>query len=145
MKAPASYQALPCSAALVKFAAIVFFCSLCCSCQLAYKNSLSRDGFVVYSNDGQDFLEETGSRIENIYTSLAKMFDVPRPFPWTTRIFLEGQSEDLLDYSYAPDLLGYYVPFLQVIHIDTRATTTNHSSNLDQVLLHEISHHFLVS
>ena len=149
MKAPASYPAIPCSparpAALVKLAAIVLLCSLCCSCRLVYKNSLSRDGFVVYSNDGQDFLEETGSRIENIYTSLAEIFDIARPFPWTTRIFLEGQSEDLLDYSYAPDLLGYYVPFLQVIHIDTRATSTNHSSDLDQVLLHEISHHFLVS
>ena len=149
MNAPASYPASTCSppraAALVKLAAIIFVCSLCCSCRLAYKNSLSRDGFVVYSNDGPDFLEKTGSQIENIYTSLANIFDIPRPFPWTTRIFLEGQSEDLLDYSYAPDLLGYYIPFLQVIHIDTRATTTNHSSDLDQVLLHEISHHFLVS
>ena len=66
MKAPASYPALPCSparpAALVKLAAIVLLCSLCCSCRLAYKNSLSRDGFVVYSNDGPDFLEKTGSR-----------------------------------------------------------------------------------
>ena len=145
MKTPGSIPALPRSVTFLKLAIIVLACSLCCSCRLAYKNSLSRDGFVAYSNDGPVFLEKTGARIENIYTSLAELFEIPRPFPWTTRIFLNGQSEDLLDYSYAPDLLGYYIPFLQAIHIDTRATTTNHSSNLDQVLLHEITHHFLVS
>ena len=145
MKTPGSIPALPRSAAFLKLALIILACSLCCSCRLAYKNSISGDGFVAYSNDGPAFLEKTGTQIENIYTSLAELFEIPRPFPWTTRIFLNGQSEDLLDYSYAPDLLGYYIPFLQAIHIDTRATTTNHSSDLDQVLLHEISHHFLVS
>ena len=145
MKTPGSIPALPRPEPLLKLTAIVLACSLCCSCRLAYKTSLSGDGFVAYSNDGPAFLEKTGARIENIYSSLAELFEIPRPFPWTTRIFLNGQSEDLLDYSYAPDLLGYYIPFLQAIHIDTRATTTNHSSDLDQVLLHEISHHFLVS
>ena len=145
MKLPGSTPALQLPATIGKLAAIVLACSLCCGCGLTYKNSLSRDGFVVYSNDGPAFLEETGTQIENIYTSLADLFEIPRPFPWTTRIFLDGQSENILDYSYAPDLLGYYIPFLQAIHIDTRATTTNHSSDLAQVLLHEISHHFLVS
>ena len=117
MKTPGSIPALPRSVTFLKLAIIVLACSLCCSCRLAYKNSLSRDGFVAYSNDGPAFLEKTGARIENIYTSLAELFEIPRPFPWTTRIFLNGQSEDLLDYSYAPDLLGYYIPFLQALSL----------------------------
>lgn len=149
MKAPVGYSRTfdsPSRAAgFLKLAAIVLACCACCGCGLAYRNRLDGDGFVVYSNDGPAFLEKTGSRIERIYDSLSEVFEISRPFPWTTRIFLEGQAEDLLDYSYAPDLLGYYVPFLQMIHIDTRATATNHASDLDQVLLHEISHHFLVS
>lgn len=149
MKAPTRYSravdALPRAAGVLKLAVILIACSVCCGCGLAYKHSLGRDGFVVYTNDGPAFLEKTGSQIERIYDSLSEVFEIPRPFPWTTRIFLEGQAEDLLDYSYAPDLLGYYVPFLQMIHIDTRATATNHASDLDQVLLHEICHHFLVN
>ena len=125
--------------------AVISLCLLSFGCSLAYKNSLSRDGFVVYSNDGREFLEKTGDQIETIYDSLARVFEVPRPFPWTTRIYLDGQAEGVLDYSYNPDLLGYYVPFLQMIRIDSRAAASNLVSDLDQVLLHEIAHHFLVN
>ena len=128
-----------------RFAAVTILCLVSCGCGLAYKNRLSRDGFVVYTNDGQGFLEKTGDQIETIYDSLAKVFEIPKPFPWTTRIFLDGQGEGVLDYSYNPDLLGYYVPFLQMIRIDSRAAASNLVSDLGQVLLHEIAHHFLVN
>ena len=128
-----------------RLAAVIILCLVSCGCGLAYKNRLSRDGFIVYTNDGQGFLEKTGDQIETIYDSLAEVFEIPKPFPWTTRIFLDGQAEGVLDYSYNPDLLGYYVPFLQMIRIDSRAAASNLVSDLDQVLLHEIAHHFLVN
>ena len=132
-------------AALARLAAVISICMAFCGCSLAYKNSLRRDGFVVYTNDGPEFLQRTGVRIERIYTCLSEVFEIPRPFPWTTRIFLDGQADGLFDYSYNPDLLGYYVPFLQMIRIDSRAAASNLVSDLDQVLLPEIVHHFLVS
>ena len=128
-----------------RLAAVIILCLVSCGCGLAYKNRLSRDGFIVYTNDGQGFLEKTGDQIETIYDSLAEVFEIPKPFPWTTRIFLDGQAEGVLDYSYNPDLLGYYVPFLRMIRIDSRAAASNLVSDLDQVLLHEIAHHFLVN
>ena len=67
-----------------RFAAVTILCLVSCGCGLAYKNRLSRDGFVVYTNDGQGFLEKTGDQIETIYDSLAKVFEIPKPFPWTT-------------------------------------------------------------
>ena len=64
-----------------RFAAVTILCLVSCGCGLAYKNRLSRDGFVVYTNDGQGFLEKTGDQIETIYDSLAKVFEIPKPFP----------------------------------------------------------------
>ena len=46
MKTPGSIPALPRPETLLKLTAIVLACSLCCSCRLAYKNSLSGDGLV---------------------------------------------------------------------------------------------------
>ena len=133
------------AAALARLAAAISICVAFCGCGLVYKNSIRRDGFVVYTNDGPEFLEKTSDRIEKIYASLSDVFEIPRPFPWTTRIFLDGRADGILDYSYNPDLLGYYVPFLQIIRIDSRAAASNLVSDLNQVLLHEIAHHFLVS
>ena len=83
-------------AALARLAAVISICMAFCGCSLAYKNSLRRDGFVVYTNDGPEFLQRTGVRIERIYTCLSEAFEIPRPFPWTTRIFLDGQADGLL-------------------------------------------------
>ena len=94
MKTPGSIPALPRPETLLKLTAIVLACSLCCSCRLAYKNSLSGDGFVAYSNDGPAFLEKTGARIENIYSSLAELFEIPRPFPWTCLLYTSPSPRD---------------------------------------------------
>ena len=72
-----------------RLAAVIILCLVSCGCGLAYKNRLSRDGFIVYTNDGQDFLEKTGDQIETIYDSLAEVFEIPKPFHWPTRIFLD--------------------------------------------------------
>ena len=51
----------------------------------------------------------------------------------------------VVDASYSPSVLGYYVPLLNYICIDTSPHWARSETMLQQILLHEVAHHFVVT
>lgn len=114
-------------------------------CSLVYRTSHTDEHFVLYADRDDAFVERTARRTREIFAGFREIFDMDANDLDDTWIFLDGEDDATIDYNYAPDLLGYYVPFFRVIRIDTRPPMTSKAQGLEQVLLHEIAHHFIVA
>jgi hypothetical protein len=119
------------------------FAALLSGCSLVYSGHCRGSRFIVYSDRDPAFIEATTARIETIYRHYQELFQLEPSSLGTTTILLEGSESSVVDFSYTPSLLGYYVPFLNLISIDTEPAVTRQSEILDQVLLHEVAHHFI--
>jgi hypothetical protein len=114
-------------------------------CGLLYRNSFEGPSFTLYSDRKPEFLATVGAKVARIYEGYEALFDLGPDRLGTTTIVLEGDDTDVIDYGYAPNLLGYYIPLFNYISIDTACAWTLGEEMLDQILLHEVSHHFIVT
>lgn len=116
-------------------------------CGFFYENRLDRDLFTLHSDHPPEFLERTARDVERIYASYIELFGLTPEQLGQTEIYLEGESgpHPVVDHRYSPRLLGYYLPFFNVINLDTIPAWTRDSEVLRQILLHEISHHFFIT
>ena len=114
-------------------------------CGIFYENSYEGSSYTLYSDRNEAFLSRVGEKVARIYSGYQDLFEVPQKSLGTTTIVLEGNDSAVLDYSYSPSVLGYYIPLLNYISVDTAPVYTQSDEMLDQVLLHEIGHHFIVT
>ncbi len=116
-------------------------------CGLFYEHSFRGSVFDLYTDHDPDLLSRTGELTEQIYQSYFELFDLPPEGLGRTSIFLEGDEgdDDVIDLKYAPELLGYYLPFFNLISVDTIPPWTREQDILRQILLHEICHHVLLT
>jgi hypothetical protein len=114
---------------------------------LFYKEKYRSERFVIYTDHDRGFVERVGPKVEEIYRGYEDIFGIPAERLGRTSIFLEGdrRDEEVVDLGYSPSLLGYYIPFLNMISVDTRLPWTREKVMLDQILLHEVSHHFILT
>jgi len=113
-------------------------------CGLLYRTSHHAEHFSLYADRSDGFVERSAATIDAIFHHFLELFDVDARQLAPTTICLDGEDDDVVDHNYRPDLLGYYVPFFRFIRVDTRAAMTTNEHGLQQVLLHEIAHHFIV-
>ncbi len=113
------------------------------SCELVYDQSYRSDGFVIYSDRDREFVSSVGRDVEHIVNAYFDVFALSRDDYDHLTIVLEGADSDVLDYRYSPDVLGYYVPLLDYVCIDTNPVWPELDRVLGQILLHEIAHHFI--
>jgi len=113
-------------------------------CSLVYRSHARGEHFALYSDRSARSTARTRDRIDAIFARFIELFDVDPARLRRIAIFVEGADDGVLDHAYSPELLGYYVPFLRWIQIDTRAAMTSREAGFEQVLLHEICHHFVV-
>src|SRR5690606_1320692 len=78
-----------------------------------------------------------------VYTAYGTLFEIEPSKLGRTKICLDGRKEDIVDHSSTPDLLGYYLPWFNLIRVDLEAAEARDPSALRTVLFHEIAHHFL--
>ena len=114
-------------------------------CGLFYQSSYVGKSFVLYSDRDQEFMASTSGNLERIYTAYMNLFELDRRELGTTFILLDGDDHGVVDHSYSPNLLGYYVPLFNLIRIDTEPAWARSPGALHRVLLHEVSHHFIVT
>jgi len=116
-------------------------------CSLYYRNQFRSERFRLFSDLDQELLNEVGPDIERIYRGYQSLLEPPPRTLGRTTIILEGKARDerIIDLAYSPSLLGYYVPLLNLISVDTRAAWAREPGMLRQILLHEVSHHFIVA
>ncbi|HVR76051.1 MAG TPA: hypothetical protein VMT52_17095, partial [Planctomycetota bacterium] len=114
-------------------------------CGLFYRNSFPGPAFTIYSDRDPAFLAEIGEKVTRIYAGYQRLFEPAPGSLGSTTIVLEGTESGIVDHGYSPSLLGYYVPLFNYIHIDTVPAWTRNEEFLEQVILHEVAHHFIVS
>jgi hypothetical protein len=116
-------------------------------CTMFYRYQVKGREFVIFSDLDKDFLKEIAPAVEEIYGGYERLFDMGPAELGRTSIILKGQATDqqVVDLAYSPSLLGYYIPFLNLISIDTKPAWTREQAMLKQILLHEIAHHFIVT
>lgn len=114
-------------------------------CGLVYENRFSGDGFVVYSDRNPQFVAQVGEEVRLITKGFSRVFDMPKKDLGSLTIILHGMDSNVVDYSHSPDLLGYYIPVINWISIDTSPIWSESEDLVGQVLLHEVAHHFIIS
>ncbi len=112
-------------------------------CSLVYRHSQRGETWVAHTDRSTEFLTRTNERIARVWSALDALFDVPAAKLDAATFLLDGTDDAVIDYGYAPELLGYYVPFLDLIAVDTGTALTHDDAGLEQVLCHELAHHFL--
>ena len=111
-------------------------------CGLLYKHTYTERCFTLYSDRSETYLKRVASKVERIYEGLGAVFKVPRERLGHPTILLEGVDTDVVDFHYSPDILGCYIPFLNLISVEC-TSAPRESETIDSVLLHEIAHHFI--
>ena len=119
----------------------------CSLAGLFYKHSYRSDRFVIYSDHDPEFLARVGPEVETIYSGYERLFRISPAKLGRTKIILRGDARDqhVVDLAYSPNLLGYYIPFFNMISVDTKPVWAREKSMLEQILLHEIAHHFIIT
>lgn len=113
-------------------------------CGLFYKHSHGTRSFTVYSDRDELFLQQIAPRIETIYAGLQRCFDVSPEQLGTASICLEGEETGVVDLHHTPDILGFYLPWFNVISIGAWPVSQGRDA-LNQVLIHEVAHHFITT
>ncbi len=113
---------------------------------LFYHHQYNSERFVIYTDHDQEFLGQIGPKIEQIYEGYQRLFQVSPHQLGKTSIILRGTLRDqqVVDMAYSPNLLGYYIPFLKLVSVDTKPLWVREEGMLQQILLHEIAHQFIV-
>jgi hypothetical protein len=116
-------------------------------CGLFYRNRYRDERFVVFSDLNPAFVNRIGPDVKEMYRGYQQLFDLSGDRLGRTAIILKGdiRDQEVLDMAYSPSLLGYYIPFLNLISVDTKPAWTREPVMLRQILLHEIAHHFIVT
>ncbi len=132
------------AAAAVLLGLLATLGSGCSLAGLVYQRAYRSDRFVIYTDHDKDFLARVGPQVEEIYRGYEDFFQISPRRLGRTSIFLRGDTRDrdVVDLAYSPNLLGYYVPFFNMISVDTKPAWTREKVMLEQILLHEIAHHF---
>lgn len=113
-------------------------------CGLFYDNSYEGTRFNIYSDRNAEFVESVGHKVELMYDGYEVLFDLTPEALGKTTIVLDGQDEEPEE-DVVPEVLGYYVPLLNYICVDTGTRWNRSEEMLQQVLLHEVAHHFIVT
>ena len=140
-----AHVARPWFRAFATRAAVAVLVSTVSGCSLIYDNRCSGDGFVVYSDRSPQFVAQVGKEVQLITDGFSRVFDMPRKDLGSLTIVLHGMDSNVVDYSHSPDLLGYYIPVINYISIDTSPIWSESDDLIGQVLLHEVAHHFIIS
>ena len=114
-------------------------------CGLFYENSYNGSGFNVYSDRNAEFVGSVGAKVSHIYRGFGALFEIPPERLGTTTIVLDGDDDTVVDPGYSPSVLGYYVPMFNYIRVDTNPAWARTDAMLQQILLHEVAHHFIVT
>jgi hypothetical protein len=119
----------------------------CSLAGLFYRHQYRADRFVIYSDHDPEFLARIGPEVEQIYEGYGRLFQVEARNLGRTCIILQGEPRDqqVVDLAYSPSLLGYYIPFFNMISVDTKPVWAREKPMLEQILLHEVAHHFIVT
>ena len=126
--------------------AVPVACSMA-GCSLYFDHRYHGENFVLYSDHQPDFIARTGTEVEQIFSGYTRLFKTPGDEIGDTTIVLQGEPPDetVVDLSYSPQLLGYYLPIFNLISVDTTASWTREPETLRQILLHEVAHHFIIT
>lgn len=111
-------------------------------CSLIYDHNVKGHGFIIHSNQDAKFVKMAATQISQIRQAYQQLFNLSSEELGTLTFYLKGTSTDD---SQKADLLGYYVPFFEHIVIDTSIKRIREEPQLAVVLLHEISHHFIIT
>jgi hypothetical protein len=114
-------------------------------CGMLYENSFDGPSFTLYSDRNPEYLSQVGVKVERIYEGFQDVFHLSKRDLGNTTIVLEGDDSNVIDYGYSPSLLGYYIPLFNFISVDTACAWAQGEAMLEQILLHEVSHHFIVT
>jgi hypothetical protein len=114
-------------------------------CGLFYDTSYRGARFTIYSDREPAFVEHVGKKVERIYRGYEALFALDPATLGRTTIILQGDETEPADADYSPSVLGYYIPLLNYISIDTHPAWARRDGTLQQILLHELAHHFLVT
>ena len=136
---------LPAGARSLAAALAIVLASGLSGCGMLYRNSFDGPSFTLYSDRNPEYLEDVGGKVERIYEGFEAVFGLSKPALGNTTIVLEGDDSNVLDYGYSPSLLGYYIPLFNYISVDTSCAWAQGEAMLEQILLHEVSHHFIVT
>ena len=119
----------------------------CSLAGLFYRHQYRADRFVIYSDHDPEFLARIGPEVEEIYEGYGRLFQVEPRRLGRTCIILQGdvRDQEVVDLAYSPSLLGYYIPFFNMISVDTKPVWAREKPMLEQILLHEVAHHFIVT
>ncbi|MBI4582595.1 MAG: hypothetical protein HY717_00985 [Planctomycetes bacterium] len=126
---------------------LVLIAAACLSgCSLIYQNEHQEGHFVLYSDLSPEFLSRAAGSIKQIFRGYSRLFEMPPDRLGTVTFIFNGSSAEpqVVDYSYSPNLLGYYMPFFHLIAVDTTPAWAREPELLRQILLHELAHHFVI-
>ena len=130
---------------LVPFAALATLVLCVDGCSLLYENHYAQDDFAIYSDRSIEAVRKTGEHVDQISRAYQRLLDLPDDRVEFMRIVVKGHETNVTDFRNAPDVLGYYVPLFNFISIDTPPSWPQNEEILEQILLHEIAHHFIVT
>jgi hypothetical protein len=111
-------------------------------CGLLYRSELAGPHWVLYADRDRAFLDSARAIVEEVYNAYRPVFELDAAALGTTRICFDGRADDVVDHRRRADLLGYYLPWCNVIRIDTESAAGRSHDSLRSVLCHEIAHHF---
>ncbi|MCA8959621.1 MAG: hypothetical protein KDC38_03875 [Planctomycetes bacterium] len=123
-------------------------------CTLMYQHRVVRDDLAVYGDDDPDRLESTAKFIERAMRGFEKVFPIGGPDVPSPRVVFETDALARKNvYLPTPRQEGYYLPMLRLVHlspqiIETSSDAPREVEQLESarvVILHELSHHFLIS
>lgn len=126
---------------------LAFASTGCSLAGLFYRHQYRADRFVIYTDHEPEFLARIGPEVEEIYEGYCRLFQVEPRSLGKTCIILQGnvRDQEVVDLAYSPSLLGYYIPFFNMISVDTKPAWAREKPMLEQILLHEVAHHFIVT
>lgn len=135
----------PASRLLVLLGAAALLAAGASGCGVFYRNRVSSPHFTLYSDRSPALLEQVARKLSRIYTAYSELLGVSAQQLGRPAVFLEGEDCVVEDLRGDPDLLGYYLPLLNLIAVSALPASGHDEELLDQVLLHEVAHHFIVT
>ena len=101
---------------------LALFPSLFSGCGVFYSHHYRTEQFTIHTDLDSELLEQIGPQVTEIYRGFEELFDVHPRQLGRTSIILRGSARDMevVDLNYSPTLLGYYVPLLNLISVDTK-------------------------
>lgn len=117
-----------------------------CGCTFGYRTRLPGPVFTLYGNQEEETLTRLAARTRRISSELQKVFELPPERLGSPTLVLCSGDPTVVDYRPQEAPLGTYVPFFGSIRVELgRGLALEENQELlDQVLLHEMAHHFIL-